>query len=107
MSDAVDRAFHELRLEYLASLPARLGELRADLAALRSGDAGIQALLKIRLHRLAGSGGSYGFAELSSIAREAEQLLAGDRSLGQADELDMLVGRLEQAADEAGKRIRE
>ena len=37
MSDPLDSAFLELQREYLASMPARLEELRTDLAGLRQG----------------------------------------------------------------------
>lgn len=76
MTDPVDQAFQELRREYLSSMPARLDELRADIAEFRAGQRSATDSLKTRLHRLAGSGGSYGFLELSSIAREAESWLA-------------------------------
>ena len=78
MTDAVDDAFRALRIEYLASLPGRLEELRADVAGLRSGKPDAGAALKVRLHRLAGSGGSYGFVRLSALAREAERWIAAN-----------------------------
>lgn len=68
--------FEELRREYLAEAPARLGELRKDLEALGAGESDAAASLKVRLHRLAGSGGSYGFSDISAIARATEQWLA-------------------------------
>jgi hypothetical protein len=58
VSDPVERAFQDLRREYLASIPARLDELRSDLADFRAGSTQAAASLKSRLHRLAGSGGS-------------------------------------------------
>jgi HPt (histidine-containing phosphotransfer) domain-containing protein len=105
MSDAVDRAFHALQLEYLASMPARLEELRSDVAALRAGDPAIGPALEIRLHRLAGSGGSYGFAQLSSIARKAERWLADHREAAELDQLEEIIDRLAREAEEAGKRV--
>lgn len=105
MSDSVERAFLDLRMEYLASMPARLEELRADLAGFRAGTAGADASLEIRFHRLAGSGGSYGFADLSAIAREAERWLAVHPSGGEATELGAIIERLVKAVEtEAGRR---
>ena len=106
MSDPVDRAFQELRLEYLASLPARLEELRSDLASRRTGDPTVDASLKVRLHRLAGSGGSYGFSHLSSLAREAERCLANHPAVRGQDELQRIVDRLAQAAADAEVEVR-
>lgn len=105
MTDAVDDAFRELRIEYLASLPGRLEELRADLAGLRAGSTDAGASLKVRLHRLAGSGGSYGFVQLSSLAREAERWLAANAGAHQADELESILNRLTEAATQARREV--
>jgi diguanylate cyclase (GGDEF)-like protein len=77
LTDAAE-FFEELRREYLAEAPARLGELRKDLAALVVGEPDAAKSLKVRFHRLAGSGGSYGFPEISTVARAAEQWLAAN-----------------------------
>ncbi len=105
MTDAVDDAFRELRTEYLASLPGRLEELRADVAGLRSGKPEATAALKVRLHRLAGSGGSYGFVQLSSLAREAERWLADNADVRETAELELILNRLSEAAHEAQREI--
>ena len=105
MSDAVDDAFHALRIEYLASLPGRLEELRADVAGLRSGQPDAGPALKVRLHRLAGSGGSYGFVRLSALAREAERWLASNAGVPQTDGLELILDRLGDAAKEAQREI--
>ena len=102
MSDPVDEAFRQLRLEYLASLPARLDELRSDVASWRAGDPGALSSLKVRLHRLAGSGGSYGFVQLSSLAREAERWLAGSPEV---DPLEALLDQLTWAASDAAREV--
>lgn len=106
MSDPVEQAFQELRLEYLVSLPARLEELRSDLASRRAGDQTVDASLKVRIHRLAGSGGSYGFTHLSSLARDAERWLANHPTAGEQGELEMIVDRLAQAATDAEVEVR-
>ena len=92
MSDSVDHAFQGLQREYLSGMPARLDELRADVARVRSGATEAAASLRSQLHRLAGSGGSYGFLEFSSIAREAEQWLADHPSPEDAGRLEE-IGR--------------
>jgi len=105
MTDAVDDAFRALRIEYLASLPDRLEELRADVAGLRSGKQEAAASLKVRLHRLAGSGGSYGFVQLSSLAREAERWLTGNAGVRETDGLELILSRLSEAASKAQREI--
>jgi HPt (histidine-containing phosphotransfer) domain-containing protein len=105
MTDAVDDAFRALRIEYLASLPGRLEELRADVAGLRTGRPDAGPSLKVRLHRLAGSGGSYGFVQLSSLAREAEHWLAANAGVGETDGLELILNRLSEAATEAQREV--
>lgn len=97
MTDSVERAFQALQLEYLASLPARVEELHSDVAAFHAGSPGAEASLRVRLHRLAGSGASYGFADVSSIAREAERWLAAHPSGGPTAELETIIDRLGKA----------
>jgi HPt (histidine-containing phosphotransfer) domain-containing protein len=105
MSDPVDLALQELRREYLASLPARLDELRSGAAGFRAGTPGAAAGLRTKLHRLAGSGGSYGFSDLSNAARQAEQWLATNPSPADASQLERLLERVAVAVGEAGTRL--
>jgi HPt (histidine-containing phosphotransfer) domain-containing protein len=112
MSDPLDRAFQELRREYLATMPARLDELRSDIGLYRAGTPDAAASLRARLHRLAGSGGSYGFSALSRIARDAEHWLAAHPSPDDTSGLDSLLERLAAAVGDAetelgpaGKRV--
>ena len=97
MGDPLDAAFLELQREYLASIPARLEELRADLAMMRQGSTEAAGSLKTRLHRLAGSGGSFGFLDLSSIAREGEHYLGSNPGLQDSNGLALILDRLEEA----------
>ena len=98
----MERALQTLRIEYLASLPERIRELRADIGDLKAGHRGATDSLKVKLHRLAGSGGSYGFVELSSIAREAERWLA-DPEQPEVCELEEIIDRLAREVEEAGR----
>ncbi len=95
MTEPIDQAFLELQREYVAELPARLAELREDLDAFRRGFDGAAGSLKVRLHRLAGSGGSHGFPEVSEIAREMERWLEAGSVPGEAETLNQAVTRLE------------
>jgi len=71
-----EQLFRKLRLDYLEESGERVAELLADLERLTGGAADAAGALKSKLHRLAGSGGSYGLPEVSAIAREAELWLA-------------------------------
>ena len=89
--DDEEQLFHQLRLDYLEESGERVAELRADLERLSDGAADAPGALKSKLHRLAGSGGSYGFPEVSAIAREAELWLAGKPPAGE------IVARIQDA----------
>jgi diguanylate cyclase (GGDEF)-like protein len=107
VTDGPDEFFQQLRREYLAEAPARLGELRKDLAALRAGEPDASASLKARFHRLSGSGGSYGFGAITSASRDAEQWLAehpGPDQEGLAL-LAAAVGRVAAAFDDAALEL--
>ncbi len=106
MSDAVDEAFRALRIEYLATLPSRLEELRADVAGLRSGRQDTGPSLTVRLHRLAGSGGSYGFVRLSALAREAERWIAANAGSREVTPLETLLEQMTLAASDAEREVR-
>ena len=93
-----------LQREYLAELPAMLLDIRSELDRLRRGDEG-GGDLKTHFHRLAGSGGSYGFPAISTVAREAEQWLGAGPSPAEAPRLDATVTRLEEIVGEAAKGL--
>ncbi len=102
------KAFDQLRREYLAEGGNRLAEIRADSDRYRSGDPEALAALQTRFHRLVGSGGSYGFPEISSAAREAERWLAQQPppAAADADWLDDAVDRLAILFTEAEQLLR-
>jgi diguanylate cyclase (GGDEF)-like protein len=92
--DPIDDAFLELQREYLAELPARLEELRAGAQAFRAGQPDAGPALKTKFHRLAGSGGSYGFPEITEIARAVEQWLAAAPAVSESARIDEAIERL-------------
>jgi chemotaxis protein histidine kinase CheA len=73
--EALARRMRQLRAEYLAASTQRVGELRALSAKLTENQAATLTELRRAFHRLAGSGGSYGFAQISAASREGELLL--------------------------------
>jgi len=80
--DPLEAAMHALRAEYLAESPERVRELSAALGRLRTKDATALADLQRHFHRLAGSGGSYGFPLVTDRSRAAEHTLARLESEG-------------------------
>jgi HPt (histidine-containing phosphotransfer) domain-containing protein len=78
MSDPVAAALRELRREYRAEGPARVTELAAAFRALSRGEESAEVTLAMLCHRLAGSGGAYGFPDVSIAARAMEQLLRSE-----------------------------
>lgn len=102
-----DLLYEQLRREYLSEAPALLVELRKDLAAARAGEPDAQASLKSRFHKLAGSGGSYGFPAITEAARTGEMWLT-DHVASSDDNFALLgafVGRVAAAFDEAAKEL--
>ena len=71
-SSDIDDPMLELQQEYIREAPARLAELRKDLLAFRAGEPDALESLRARFHRLAGSGGSYGFQRVTDVARAME-----------------------------------
>jgi diguanylate cyclase (GGDEF)-like protein len=105
MTERVDSMLLALQREYLSSIPARLNELRAGIQSMARGLGDGGATLRGHLHRLAGSGGSYGFTELSAIAREAERWLALNSASKDTAALESMVNRMAAAANTAGARL--
>ena len=107
MSDELELVLAQLRREYIADSPTRLEELRKDVAAFRAGEPDAVNSLIVLFHRLAGSGGSYGFPAISEIGRSMERWLKGTPPPGpdQAPTLDQAIDRLAREFDQAGDRI--
>ncbi len=105
MSEELDEAMLDLQREYLAEFPERIEELRSDIAAFRALRPEAAASLKVHFHRLAGSGGSYGFPEISVVAAEMEQWMATRPAPGEAPKLDEAVARLSALFRQAQARL--
>ena len=72
--DALAQQLQALRREYLADSTKRVDELRGLYARLAAGERAVAPDLRQAFHRLAGSGGSYGFPLVSTRSREGERL---------------------------------
>ena len=106
MSEADDPIL-ALQREYLAELPAMLLDIRGEIDRFRRGEQAIAVSLKTHFHRLAGSGGSYGFPAISTVARETEQWLGTSPSPAEAPRLDAAVNRLEELVGASAKDLLE
>jgi chemotaxis protein histidine kinase CheA len=71
----LDKKLAKLRELYIEGLPSEFEALEAMLAKLAAGDSAGETLSEIHraLHKLVGSGGSFGFHDLSAQARAIEQ----------------------------------
>jgi chemotaxis protein histidine kinase CheA len=108
VSEELEQVLAQLRREYLADSPTRLEELRKEVAAFRAGEPDAINSLIVLFHRLAGSGGSYGFPEISELAQVMERWLKGTPPPGsdQAERLDRAVDHLASCFDRARERLR-
>ena len=92
-SDPLEAAMRALRAEYLYEAPERVRELSAALGRLRAGDTSAFEDLERYFHRLAGSGGSYGFPKITERGRTAEHAvirLVGEARALQREDFEIL-----------------
>ncbi len=84
--ERLEAGMRVLRAEYLADGPERIRELSAALGRLRARDLSALGELQLYFHRLAGSGGSYGFPDITTRSRSAEFAVAALIREGRAPE---------------------
>jgi hypothetical protein len=88
-NDPLAGVMRGLRAEYLGEAPERVRELSAALGRLRTGESGALDELQRHFHRLAASGGSYGFPLITDRSRAAghamQALAPAGRQLERAD----------------------
>jgi len=92
-NDALAQQLRLLRREYLTDSAQRVDELRRLWARLAAGERAAASELRQAFHRLAGSGGSYGFPLVSTRSREGEHLagrLAAEDGAVQPGDLESL-----------------
>jgi len=80
--DPLAEQLRQLRREYLADSLKRVAELRGLQAALAADPRAALVQLRQAFHRLAGSGGSYGFPAVSARSRDGEALTQRLQSAG-------------------------
>lgn len=101
--------FQALRHEYLQGAAQRTEHLKEQAEALRQGRPIDLKELRQEIHKLRGSGGFYGFTELSNAAARAEDtiILVLDEELERDDQqiaalVDGLVAEVDQAIAKTG-----
>ncbi len=99
----LDESFLSLQHDYIREAPARLAELRKDLAAFRAGESDALESLRQRFHRLAGSGGSYGFPRVTEVSRAMEHriLTPPAPTVHEAETFEQGIHDLKEAFDTA------
>lgn len=96
--------FVALRREYLQGAVERAAVLRREVAQLRQGEPVDLRQLRQEVHKLRGSGGFYGFADLSRASGEAEDTLVmvlDDEKVRDDQEIAHLVDQVILAVDAA------
>lgn len=92
-----DPSFYELVQEFVESLPVRLNEIRA---AYEQQDF---ATLKTLAHRLKGSGGSFGYPQITQVAAEMERAFKQQ----QTAEIDHWMAQLRELLNAARAGLNE
>ncbi len=83
----VQDKFQQLRQEYAAKLPDRITTLEQQWQALdlaNPDSAKFETLIR-EFHKLAGSGTSYGFPQVTALSREIETILLDTKSTSEQD----------------------
>jgi len=81
-SDPLAQQLRQLRREYLRDSISRVEELRRLRSRLAQEGPVVLPDLRQAFHRLAGSGGSYGFPDVSARSRDGEHLVVNLQSAG-------------------------
>lgn len=82
--------FAPLVARYRQRLPRRLAEIEQLLRGVEGGDSAALEQLRVVAHRLAGSGGTYGFPAISTAGHALEESLSADVPARARDLLDAL-----------------
>lgn len=85
-----DSKFRELRRQYIEGLPRRMEQIRAAWSKLRhiTWEPKILDALTAAVHKLSGSGGTFGLPHISRDAEQLEKLLVRLQSTGDAGPVD-------------------
>lgn len=89
MTDSVQQKLHDLLIQYKKKLPAKLDDIQSQWQEiLDQWNAEKITNLHRDVHSLCGSSGTYGYSELSKIARHAEMLLKNLRGDKEASDTE-------------------
>jgi HPt (histidine-containing phosphotransfer) domain-containing protein len=112
-ADALQAQLAKLRKKYGLALPEKISGIAAAVAPLFSGawEESLCSTAYRQVHSLAGSSGTYGFPEISEVARAAEALLKQSldarRPLppAQQSQVDDLMAKLREMAAGAASQV--
>jgi diguanylate cyclase (GGDEF)-like protein len=99
ISEAMQEARRRLRRSYLEGLTSKIEALDSLRAELEAGRGDAPERVRRLAHQLSGSGGSYGFPDISTAAQRVE--VAADGELGR--QLEALVGQLRHTLAESAE----
>jgi HPt (histidine-containing phosphotransfer) domain-containing protein len=100
--------FQALRREYMQGVLERVAYLREQAGLLRSGSGVDLKPIRQEIHKSRGSGGFYGFKELSAAAAKAEDqlVLTMDGEIDRDDQaLATLVEQVAEVAEVAAREV--
>ena len=85
-----------MRRDYLESILGDLDQLKKELESVETAESGYRR----KVHSIRGSGGAYGFPDISLRAGEAEDaFLAGAGNAELVEHLEVLVGTVRQVRE--------
>lgn len=91
----IERKIQALQLQYADQLPQRVDEIYTLWRELKSGDSSVLPHLIRQVHRLGGSGATFGFPAITDLARQLETQLEGQ--IG--NEVALPVSRIDALLD--------
>lgn len=113
ISEKTRKRLETLRRAYVEHLPARVQAIEENWNRLRRGQWSIEVISELsrQVHGLAGSGATYGFAEISDNAYRLELVLDetiesnGNPAAGREGEVERLLQGLKKACGAAVKVV--
>lgn len=110
--DAVQAQLEKLKKKYGLGLPDKISQIEASLATLMAGpwEEQVSTTAYRQVHSLAGSSGTYGYMEISTLARAAEAILKRSlesRASLPEDQKSQVAGLMAKIRDLAAAAARE
>lgn len=98
-----DHRLRELHRQYAKELPQWINDIRRLWQTLEAGDDAVRPDLLRLVHRLGGSGATFGFPEITHLARRLEELLdTGPDTVLPVNEVEATLEALERQMPASG-----